>query len=343
MDENTFQQFEAFTARIAELNGITAQDVTTRRFTVAPSVQQTLVTRMQESAAFLGKINISPVRDLKGQKLGLNVGTSIGSNTDTAAGTRRTGTDPTGLDAFGYECHQNNYDTVLRYAKLDTWSQFPDFQTRWRDACLRRIALDSIMVGFNGTHYAKTTDRAANPLLQDFNRGWLQAIREDAPERVMDEIEGGKVAGKVTFGAAGDYDSLDSLVWDAKETLLPSWVQEDPDLVVIVGRKLVHDKYFPLINRTEGSLDMAARQAIMADIQLGGLPVERVPYFPANGFLITKYSNLSKYYQKGSQRRMVKDEPELDQVTDYNSSADALVVEDYDYTALVENVQAKNT
>jgi len=343
MEEFTQQRFEEYTARIAEINGISHNGVTTRRFTVEPSVQQTMVTRMQESSAFLGRINIAPVRDLKGEKIGLNVGSSIGSNTDTAAGDERKGTDPTGLDAFGYECHQNNFDTVLRYAKLDLWSQFPDFQTRIRDVCLLRQALDTICVGFNGTHYAKTTNRTTNPLLQDFNKGWLQAIREDAAERVMDEVEDGKVAGKVTFGAAGDYDSLDSLVWDAKESLLPDWVQEDPDLVVIVGRKLVHDKYFPLINRTEGSLDMMARQAIMADIQLGGLPVERVPYFPANSFLITKYSNLSKYYQKGSQRRMIKDQPEKDQVTDFQSSNDAYVVEDYDYTALVENVQAKNT
>lgn len=342
MEEFTQQRFDEYTARLAELNGITHSAVTTRRFTIEPSVQQTLVTRMQEAIAFLSRINIVPVPQLKGQKIGLTVGGSIGSNTDTASGDERVGTDPTGLDAFGYECNQNNFDTVLRYAKLDMWAQFPDFQTRIRDACLIRQALDTICVGFNGTHYAKTTNRTANPLLQDFNRGWLQAIRDEAPERLMDEVEGGKVAGKVTYGAAGDYDSLDSLVWDAKESLMPEWVQEDPDLVVIVGRKLVHDKYFPLINRTEGSLEMMARQAIMADIQLGGLPVERVPYFPAKSFLITKYSNLSKYYQKGSQRRQIKDQPSRDQVTDYQSSNDAYVVEDYDFTAFVENIEAKN-
>lgn len=343
MEEFTQQRFDEYTARLAELNGLSHQAVTTRKFTIDPAIQQTLVTRMQASSAFLGRINVVPVAQLKGQKVGLTMGSSIASNTDTSTGTPRKGTDPTGLDANGYEAFQNNYDTVLRYAKLDMWSQFPDFQTRIRDACLKRQMLDRICVGFNGTSYAKTSNRANNPLLQDVNIGWLQHIRDDAPERYMAEVEDGKKAGKVTFGTSGDYDSLDSMVWDAKESLLPEWAQEDPDLVVIVGRKLVHDKYFPLINRTEGSLDMMARQAIMADIQLGGLPVERVPYFPANAFLITKYDNLSMYFQKGSQRREIKNQSDLDQVTDFQSSNDAYPVEDYDFTAFVENIEARNS
>ncbi|KGA70305.1 phage major capsid, P2 family protein [Yersinia enterocolitica] len=38
------------------------------------------------------------------------------------------------------------------------WSKFPDFQTRIRDAIVKRQALDRIMIGFNGTHRAKTSD-----------------------------------------------------------------------------------------------------------------------------------------------------------------------------------------
>ncbi|WP_343611137.1 phage major capsid protein, P2 family [Novosphingobium sp.] len=342
MEEFTQQRFDEYTQRLAELNGLSHQAVTTRKFTVDPSIQQTLVTRMQASSDFLGRINVVPVSQLKGQKVGLTMGGSIASNTDTSTGTARKGIDPTGLDSNEYECFQNNYDTALRYAKLDMWAQFPDFQERIRNACLKRQMLDRICVGFNGTSYAKTSNRAQNPLLQDVNIGWLQHIREDAPERHMSEVEGGKKAGAITFGTAGDYDSLDSLVWDIKESLLPEWAVEDPDLVVIVGRKLVHDKYFPLINRSEGSLDMMARQAIMADIQLGGLPVERVPYFPPTGILVTKYDNLSMYFQKGSQRREIRNQSELDQVTDFQSSNDAYPVEDYDYVAFAENIEVRN-
>lgn len=39
---------------------------------------------------------------------------------------------------------------------------------------MKRQALDRIMIGFNGVKRAKTSDRDANPMLQDVNKGWLQ-------------------------------------------------------------------------------------------------------------------------------------------------------------------------
>jgi hypothetical protein len=47
--------------------------------------------------------------------------------------------------------------------------------------------------------------------------------------------------------AKADYVNLDALVIDAVE-LLDEWQRDSTDLVVIVGRDLVHDKYFPMIN-----------------------------------------------------------------------------------------------
>jgi hypothetical protein len=111
-----------------------------------------------------------------------------------------------------------------------------------------------------------------------------------------------------------------------------------PGLVVIVGDDLIVDKYGPIMDAAEGSLDTLAKAAVMADRQLGGLPTVRVPYFPANAFLITTLNNLSIYYQDSKVRRLIKDQPELDQVTDFQSSNEAYVVEDYSFSALVENI-----
>lgn len=341
METATRLLFNDFVGNIAQINGIAPEIATSARFTVAPSIQQTLVTRMQDTIEFLKRINIVPVQDQSGAKIGLGIGSTIAGRTNTAGGTRRTGIDPNALDQFGYTCAQTNFDTALRYAKLDMWAKFPDFETKIRDNIVLRQALDRIMIGWNGTSVAAQTDRVANPLLQDVNIGWLEDMRLNAPAQVLSAVEGGKVANAVTYGAAGDYDSIDSMVWDAKETLLPAWVREDPNLVCIVGSELLHDKYFPLINRTEGSLDMMAREAIMADRQLGGLPVERVPYFPATAFMITTFDNLSLYYQDGKARRLIRDEPELDQVTDYQSSNEAYVIEDHQWACLVENIQQK--
>lgn len=338
----TLERFTAYVGQMASLNNVSPEIAATKKFTVQPSVQQTLVSRMQESADFLKHINIIPVDDQSGEALGLGIGGSIAGRTDTAGGNRRTGIDPTAMDGSKYECKQTNFDTALRYDKLDMWAKFPDFETRIRDLIVTRQALDRIMIGFNGTTAAVATDREANPLLQDVNIGWLQKMRTENVKRVLSAVEGGKVAGKVAYGTDGDFSSLDAMVWRAKNTLLPSWARNAPGLVVIVGDDLLVDKYGAIMDRSEGSLDTLAKAAVMADKQLGGLPSVRVPYFPADAFKITTLDNLSIYYQEDKVRRLIKDEPELDQVTDYQSSNEAYVVEDYSFACMVENIVEKN-
>ncbi len=109
-----------------------------------------------------------------------------------------------------YKCEQTNFDTVLTYAKLDLWAKFQDFQVRIRNAIVKRQALDRIMIGFNGVKRAKTSNRSENPLLQDVNKGWLQKIREDAPEHVMGSTTtGGETTpGAVKVGKGGEYANL---------------------------------------------------------------------------------------------------------------------------------------
>jgi hypothetical protein len=87
-----------------------------------------LVTRLQEDDEFLGAINIVPVDEQSGQKLGLGIGGTIAGRTNTAGGTARTGVDPSTLDDDEYKCVQTNFDTKLRYDKLDMWAKFPNFQ-----------------------------------------------------------------------------------------------------------------------------------------------------------------------------------------------------------------------
>ena len=128
MRNDTRQTYNDYLARIATLNGIAATD-TAQQFSVAPSVQQKLESAMQESSAFLSRINIAAVDDLQGQKLGLSLSGPAASRTDTATKERKT-RDLTALAAQGYHCHKTNFDTHLTYAKLDAWAKFPDFQQR---------------------------------------------------------------------------------------------------------------------------------------------------------------------------------------------------------------------
>lgn len=332
MRNDTRVAFNAYVQALAELNGVPSAAGT--KFAVNPSVQQRLETRMQESSDFLNRINIVGVTEQSGEKLGLGIGGPIASRTDTTNADRAT-SDPTTMDNGLYVCKQTNYDTHIKYSKLDAWAKFPDFQTRIRDLIIRRMALDRIMIGFNGASAAATTDKSANPLLQDVNIGWIQQYKINAAARVMDD---GATAGSVKVGATGDYKNLDALVMDAVNSLIDPWYQEDTALVCILSRDLLADKYFPMVNATQAPSEQMAADMIISQKRVGGLQAVRVPFVPANTMLITTLDNLSIYYQDGARRRTVVDNAKRDQIENYESSNDAFTVEDYGRGCVVTNI-----
>jgi P2 family phage major capsid protein len=332
MRNETRVAFNAYLGQIAKLNGVASA---IEKFTVEPSIQQRLETKMQESSSFLGRINIVGVTEQQGEKLGLGITTPIASTTNTAV-TDRAPIDPTDLDQQGYHCTQTNSDTFLTYAKLDLWAKFPDFQTRIRDAILARQALDRIMIGWNGTSRAVTSNRGANPLLQDVNKGWLQHYREQAAARVMSEVVA--ASGEINIGDTGDYKTLDALVYDMVNNLIEPWYQEDTELVAICGRELLADKYFPLINATQAPSEKLAADVVVSQKRIGNLPAVRVPFFPANAVMVTRLDNLSLYYQEGARRRTIVDNAKRDRIENYESSNDAYVVEDFGAGCVAENI-----
>ncbi|MEO3713999.1 phage major capsid protein, P2 family [Roseateles flavus] len=336
MQNSTRIALAAYVSQLATLNGVSEAAVGSK-FTVTPSVQQKLESRIQESSAFLKSINIVPVDEQAGETLGLMVTGPVAGTQDTDAGERQP-RDISGLDSKGYRCEQINYDTFIKYQKLDAWAKFPDFQARLRDLIIQRIALDRMMIGFNGTSRAATSNRAANPLLQDVAKGWLQKIREQAPERHLKEIAPG--SNKVKIGATGDYKTLDALVYDAVNDLIDPWYREDTQLVALTGRQLMADKYFPLVNTIQAPTEqIAANDLITSQKRVGNLPAVQVPFFPPKAILVTKLSNLSVYYQNGTQRRSVIDNPRRDRIETFQSSNDDFVMEDMGCCAFIENIE----
>lgn len=333
MRNDTRIAYNAYLETLATLNGVSR---VTEKFTVSPTVQQKLESRIQESSDFLGKINLVGVPEQQGDKLGLGIGSTIAGTTDTTQADR-VPTDPSNLDESGYSCTQTNYDTVIRYAKLDAWAKFPDFQQRIRDQIVKRQALDRMVIGFNGTSRAATSNRATHPLLQDVNIGWLQKYRVDAGARVM---SAGAQAGAVRIGAeaGNDYLNLDALVFDIVASLIEPWYRNDPGLVVILGRDLLHDKYFPLVNVQQAPTETLAADIVISQKRVGGLQAVTVPYFPDGTLAVTTFDNLSIYYQDGARRRTLVDNARRDQIENYESSNDAYVVEDYGRGCVVENI-----
>ncbi|CFR19810.1 phage major capsid protein, P2 family [Yersinia kristensenii] len=341
MRPNTRIKFNAYLTQVAKLNGIEVSDVT-KKFSVEPSVTQTLMTRVQESSEFLSRINMVPVAELTGEKIGIGVTGSIASTTDTATGDERETADFAALEARRYQCEQMNFDFHIRYNTLDLWARYQDFQLRLRDAIAKRQALDYIMVGFNGVKRAATSNRQQNPMLQDVAVGWLQKYRNEAPQRVMDKVtgkEGAIISSVIRVGENGDYKNLDALVFDATNTMIDPWHQEDPDLVVICGRELLVDKYFPLINQKQPNSEMLAADVIVSQKRIGNLPAVRVPYFPANAMLVTRLDNLSIYFMDDSHRRHIEEVARRDRIENYESIKQDYVVEEYGCGCLIENIQ----
>ncbi|WP_337263337.1 MULTISPECIES: phage major capsid protein, P2 family [unclassified Serratia (in: enterobacteria)] len=339
MRNETRVQFDKYLSRQAELNHIPVSSVTAK-FSVDPSITQTLENRIQESSEFLTRINISSVSEQEGEKLGLGIDGPIASTTDTTV-ERRQPASVDNLDSGKYRCEQTNSDTFIRYARLDAFAKFKDFQARVTNQIIKRRGLDRIMIGLNGVSRAAKSNKAQNPLLQDVNIGWLQKYRLYSPQRVL--------AGKTVTSrdednniiAKGDYGNLDALAYDAVNSLIDPWFQDDTGLIVICGRNLLSDKYFPILNtlsKTNPNSEALAGQVLLSQQQIGAMPTYRVPYFPPNAMLITRFDNLSIYWQEDTHRRMIRDEPEWDRIATYESSNDAYVVEDYGCGCLIEDI-----
>lgn len=336
MQNKTRLVFNAYMAAIAQLSGVASA---AEKFTVDPSVQQTLETRIQESSEFLSKINMVGVTEQQGEKIGLGIGAPIASTTNTAT-TDRVPADPMALDKLGYFCTQTNFDTFLTYAKLDMWAKFPDFQTRIRDALLQRQALDRITIGFNGRSRAPTSNKVSNPLLQDVNIGWLEKCRVNAPSRVLSQIGNtGKIQIGDSVAAAAGYKNLDALVLDAVNELIEPWYRNDTQLVAIVGRKLMADKYFPLVNKSQPNSEVLAADMIISQKRIGGLPAVQVPFVPDDAIAITRLDNLSIYWQEGARRRTLVDNAKRDRIENYESSNEAYVVEDHGAMCVIEKIE----
>lgn len=364
MHRDTRILFNGLVTQIARLNGIPEAEVKETQFAVAPAVEQKLEAVIKHSHEFLQLINLHPVIQQTGDKVGLGTTRTTAGRTNTDVSDRNPG-DPTdtGLKDT-YFCRMTEFDSSLKYSKIDAWRHKPEFQTLYRDAVAKQQGLDRIMIGWNGTSAAAQTDRAANPLLQDVNLGWLHKVRTNAPAQVLNdgdltvyavtgannpnlkkiyvkagvELYDESLDNKLT--AKADYSSVDALVLDAKKSLIAEWHRSRTDLVVIVGHELVDDKVFNIAQKTGATATEveAMDRIIRSTAQLGGLEAVRVPFFPGDALAITTLENLAIYFQEGTRRRQVTDEPRRNRIADYQSVNEDYIVEDYELFALVENI-----
>lgn len=342
MRNETRFHFTSYQRNIARANDVpSAAD----KFTVAPSVQQTLENKIQESDDFLKLINVVGVPELSGQKVGMGVTSSIASRTNTETKDRAP-RSVVGLSAHDYQLYKTDFDTFVKYQTLDVWAKFKDFQARLRDMTNRQIALDRIKIGFHGVSVAADTDPVAHPNLEDVNIGWLQQYRLHAPERVMKEVKEGsnviKVGKSAKFNPADPlrdgYASLSALVFDAINSLIHPAFRNDPRIRVILSEELQSAYLLSFLNRAQEPTEQNAAEQIASQSRVGLKNSITPAFMPAGSILITMPENLSIYYQESSLRRQVIDNPKRDRVEDFRSQNEGYVVEEYEAGCLLENI-----
>ncbi|MFP3581830.1 P2 family phage major capsid protein, partial [Arthrobacter sp. SIMBA_036] len=73
-------------------------------------------------------------------------------------------------------------------------------------------------------------------------------------------------------------------MYDAVNEMIDPWYRDDTGLVAIMGRKLMADKYFPLIQQhAETPTESRALDMMISQKRVGGLQGARAPYFPDGG------------------------------------------------------------
>ncbi|MFA0241919.1 MULTISPECIES: phage major capsid protein, P2 family [Vibrio] len=331
MQQHTKTKLSAYVKAVAAQNDV---DDATEKFNVSPNGTQRIIAAIRESNWFLEKINIISVKNQKGESIGLGVTGMIASRTDTSGAGKRTPKDHSSMGAMPYMCEQVNFDTALRYAKVDAWAHHKNFNTLLSKATREQIDANKITIGWYGESVADNTDASANPNGEDVNKGWFQAMRDHNAARL---IKQGKNVGEVRIGQGGDFINLDLAVLETKN-LLHDACENDSNLVAIIGSDLLaYDKakFYEAHGNTPS--EKGKIQELQVIGTYGGLPAVKVPGFPSTGIMVTSYDNLSIYIQEGSIRRSTgKKNDEKDQIENFESMNMAYVIEELGKAAAIE-------
>ncbi|PJC85301.1 phage major capsid protein, P2 family [Vibrio sp. HA2012] len=331
MQENTKKKLSAYVQTVAKQNGV---EDATEMFNVTPTGTQRIIAAIRESNWFLSKINIISVKNQSGEAIGLGVTGMIASRTDTSGDGERKPKDYHGMKSMPYQCMQTNFDTALRYAKLDAWAHMKNFSQIISSHTREQIDANKITVGWFGKTAAATTNPATNPNGEDVNKGWFQAMREHNADRLITE---GSTVGEIRIGEGGDFSNLDLAVLNLKNLLHPA-CENDANLVAIIGSDLLayeKAKFYTAHGNTPSEKSKVEEKQVIGTY--GGLPAVSVPGFPSTGIIVTSYDNLSIYIQDGSVRRSVgKKNDAKDQVENYESMNMAYVIEQLEKVSAVE-------
>lgn len=281
---------------------------------------------MAAEIEFLGLINVLSVKDIEGAYGSITPNKKLASRIDVTQRARV----PTQITITGspYKCVRTHYDSSIGYDVIDRWAHTcskEEFEEKIDRAIWGQVGSDMLTIGWNGVKAADNTDIEAHPDLQDVNIGWLQKLRDTAPDRVL----------KSASVSAGQ-SFLDNAVKQALN-LLDSSQRKCKKLRVIFDSSAL----FELIT----SQAKTTNEKIIAELYLArvtntgkicGIPILEAPGFPAGKLLVTSPDNLSIYIQ--NVRRFITDKPQDNIIYHYLTQAESYVIEDSSRCGFIEEV-----
>lgn len=184
----------------------------------------------------------------------------------------------------------------------------------------------------------KESDPETYPGRDDCGVGWLQKFRNEAAVRVISGLS----VSSPKSNTRGTHHTIDALVLDAWQSMIDEQWQEG--IVAVCSHNTLVRKQWPLINRLDPSLmnqEILLNEEIIKNPVLGNLPAVTVPFFPDNAVLITPLANLCLYWQRGSVRGLVKNEPQYNRLAFYESCNLDWVVGQYEAGCLLDGIDWK--
>ena len=322
MNKHTKQQLAKLNQDQCTIYGV---ESVAEQFAVEPAQAQRIVGAIQQSDAFLRRINVITVDQMNGEVLLLGVDVMTAGRTNTDANDR-TPKVVHNMAKNTYTCQFTEFDTRIKYAELDAWGHRPEFKYLVSSKTTRANALSFISVGWNGKSIAAETNITNNPLGEDVNKGWLQHLKENNADNFLNST-------KVVIN---DETNIDVLVSQAISAL-GEVQQNDPSLVVILGSELLaYSKERLYTKNAETPSEKTKVELAQVIDTFGGKPAYQVPFFPKRGIMVTTFNNLSIYIHNSMRRQQV-DNPKRSQLETYSSKSVDYVIEDYELVAYIDS------
>lgn len=299
-------------------------------FKVIPEVEHKWIDGVQSAHDFLEQIRMETgptqvVNSLDMAEVGL-----VSGRTNTDEEDRKT-TSLAGVSGVEYIARATDHDTHISFAELNKWSRrnrdkFQLFVQKRRTASK---ANDIVKIGWHGKEAAAVTNKEKNPLGQDVNIGWIERVRQNKSDNIIDGA-----ANNITIGEGGTYESLDAAVI-ALKAQIPKHKQKG--LKLFASAEFFEDRAMRLVEK-QTITEAGEGKLLQAEYLLaGGIIGETPDYFPDNTLILTNPKNLVFYTQEGSVRQGMRENHPRSRQEHYLQSNEFYAVGDYEAIIILEN------